>query len=143
MSEIKKKSLAFVQPKRLLIADMFKGQLTNKVKILIEKYVKIVPVPHNMTNYFQPLDLTGNPSCQLFLHDKAQLQYAELVQPQISKGIAPETISVDLKICIVKPIHTKWMTEYYNHIRADEDIENGWHRSGITKAIKQDIHNED
>ena len=69
----KEKSLTFVQPKRLLIADMFKEQLTNKVKILIEKHVKIVSVPHNMTNYFQSLDLTGNPSCQLFLHDKAQL----------------------------------------------------------------------
>ena len=32
----------------LLIADVFKGHWVDKVKILIEKHGKIVPVPHNM-----------------------------------------------------------------------------------------------
>ena len=32
----------------LLIADVFKGHWADKVKILIEKHGKIVPVPHNM-----------------------------------------------------------------------------------------------
>ena len=55
----------------------------------------------------------------------------------MSKGIAPESVSVDLKIRILKPIHVKSMTQYYDHIRTDEDIvKNGWHISGITKAIK-------
>ena len=34
----------------------------------------MVPVPHNMTNYFQPLDLTVNLSCKSFLRDQAQLK---------------------------------------------------------------------
>ena len=63
---------------------------------------------------------------------------------QISKGIAPESVSVDLKLNILKPIHAKWMTQYYDHIRIDEDIvKNGWRRSGINKAIKENIHKED
>ena len=100
----------------------------------------MVPVPHNMTNYFQPLDLTVNRSCKSFLRDKAQIWYAEQVQAQISKGIAPESVSVDLKISILKPIHAKWVTQYYDHIHTNEDIvKNGWRRSGITKAIKENI----
>ena len=36
------------------------------------------------------------------------------------------------------------MTQYYDHIRTDEDIvKNGWRRSGINKAIKENIHKED
>ena len=61
MSKIKKKELDLPSTKKwLLIADMFKEQLTDKVRSLIEKHGKMVPVPHNMTNYFQPLNLTIN-----------------------------------------------------------------------------------
>ena len=57
----KKKELDLPSTKEwLLIADMFKEQLTDKVRSLIEKHGKMVPVPHNMTNYFQPLNLTIN-----------------------------------------------------------------------------------
>ena len=39
--------------KRLLIADVFKDQWAEKVKSLIKKHHgKMVPVPHNVTNYF-------------------------------------------------------------------------------------------
>ena len=120
------------------------GQWTDKVKSLTEKHHgKMVPVPHNMTNYFQPLDLKVNRSCKSFLHDKAQIWYAEQVQVPISKGIASESVSVDSKISILKPIHTRWVTQYYDHIRMDDDIvKNGWRRSGITKAIKENMCKE-
>ena len=52
----------------------------------------------------------------------------------------PESVSVDLKINILKPSHAKWVTQYYDLIRTDEDIlENGWRRSGITKMIKENV----
>ena len=70
----------------------------------------MVPVPHNMTNYFQSLDLTVNQPCKSLLLDKAQIWYAEQVQAQISEGIAPGSVSVDLKISILKSIHKKWLT---------------------------------
>ena len=39
--------------KWLFIADVFKGQWADKVKSLIGKHHgKMVPGPHNMTNYF-------------------------------------------------------------------------------------------
>ena len=66
--KIKKEELDLRSTKKwLLIADVFKGQWKDKVKSLIEKHHgKMVPVPHNMTDYFQPLDVTVNPSCKSF-----------------------------------------------------------------------------
>ena len=107
--------------KWLLINDVFKGQWTDNVKSLIQKHHgKMVLVPHNMTNYFQPLELTVKQSCQSFLHERAQIWYAGQEQAQISKGIAPESVSLDLKISILKSIHAKWVAQYYNHIHTDK-----------------------
>ena len=78
------------------------------------------------------------------MHDKAQIWYAEQVQAQIPKGIAPESASDDLKKSILKTMHAKWATQYYNHILLDKDIvKNGWCRFGITKVIKENICNKD
>ena len=141
MSEINMNSLIFVQSKSVFWLLTY---LKDKVKSFIGKHGKMVPVPHNMTNYFQPLDLPVNWSCKSFLRGKAQIWYAEQAQAKISKGIVPESASVDLKINILKPMHAKWLAQYYNHIRTNKDIvKNGWCRSGITKAIKKYIRKED
>ena len=67
---------------------MFKGQWKDKVKSLIEKHQsKMVPLPHNMKNYFQPLDLTVNRLWKSLLRDKGHICYAEKVHAKISKGI--------------------------------------------------------
>ena len=72
--------------KWLLIADLFKGQWMDKEKTLIEKHHgKMVPVPHNMTNYFQPLDLTVNRSCKSFLRDKSQICMQSKCRPKFPK----------------------------------------------------------
>ena len=47
--------------KALLIWDIFRGQMTDKVKEqLNELNIECVYVPANMTHFFQPLDLTVN-----------------------------------------------------------------------------------
>ena len=95
-------------------------------------------------NYFEPLNLKVHRSRKSFLRDIARIWYAEQVQAQISKGIASESVSVDLKISILKLIHAKWVTQYYDHIHTDEDIvKNGWCRFGIAKAIKEIICKEE
>ena len=53
------------------------------------------------------LDLTVNRSCKSLLRDKAQERYAEQSQVQIAKEIAQESLTVNLKISIFKPLHTK------------------------------------
>ena len=62
------------------------------------------------------LDLTVNRSCKLLLRDLPQIWYAEQEQGQI----------------------------YYNYIHTYEDIvKNGWRRSEIIKAIKENISKKD
>ena len=51
----------------LLIMDVFSGQMSEPVKEkLIENSILLVRVPANMSNLFQPLDLTVNGSVKAF-----------------------------------------------------------------------------
>ena len=46
--------------KAMLLFEVFKGQVTDKINKFIEKNIYvIVHVPNNMTDKFQPLDLNG------------------------------------------------------------------------------------
>ena len=75
------------------------------------------------------------------MRDKVKTRYAEQVQDQISKGIAPESVSVYLKISILKPRDPNSLI--YTYLRTNEDIvKNGWRRFGVTKAIKENIRKD-
>ena len=55
----------------LSIIDVFSGQMTDPViEKLKESNIKLTMVPANMTNLFQPLDLTVNGSAKAFLKKK-------------------------------------------------------------------------
>ena len=92
----------------------------------------MIPVLRNMTNFLKPLELTGNRSCKSFLRNNAQTWDADEVQSQIARGIAPESVSVDLEINTQKPLHAKWVTHF-------EIVKNGWQRADITKALRDNI----
>ena len=95
----------------LLLADVFKAQWTDDVKKLVsESNGKMVPIPNNMTHKFQPLDLTINRTCKAFLRKQAQKWYADEVSRQMLNGITPESVKVDVRINILKPLHAKRMS---------------------------------
>ena len=55
----------------MLITDVFSGQMTDPViEKLKENNIKLTRDPENMTNLFQPLDLTANGSVKAFLKKK-------------------------------------------------------------------------
>ena len=44
---------------------------------------------------------------------------------------------VDVKITIMKPLHAKWLSEFYNYISSSDGQETTrWLKAGITNAIK-------
>ena len=89
-----------------------------------------------MTAYLQPLDLTVNRSCKAFLRNQAQTWYSHQVQSQIEKGIQPDKVSVDLRISVLKPLHTKWLVQFYDYMQSNKDIIlKGWKRSGVSTAL--------
>ena len=55
----------------MLIFDVFRGQITDKVtKFIKENNCVIVHVPNNMPDQFQPLDLNVNGHAKEFLKGK-------------------------------------------------------------------------
>lgn len=129
----------------VLIADVFKAHWTDAVKkIISDNNGTMIPVPNNMTSYLQPLDLTVNRSCKAFLRNQAQTWYSEQVQAQIEKGIQPDKVSVDLRISVLKPLHAKWIVQFYDYMQSNKDIVvKGWQRSGVSAALEEPQRKED
>ena len=100
----------------------------------------MVPIPNNLTNEFQPLDLTVNRTCKSYLRTQTQEWLSTQVQAQMQNGIKPENVKVDMRISVLKPLHAKWITSFYDKMQSRSDIIiNGWKRSGITDFIQCDV----
>ena len=123
----------------LLISDVFKAHWTDEVKdIIMKNNGKMVAVPNCMTDKFQPLDLTVNRSSKAHLRNKTHTWFGEQVQQQIQNGVTPENVKVDLKISILKPLHAKWVTSFYDYMQGRPDIIlKGWKRAGITEFLER------
>ena len=97
----------------------------------------MVPVPSNMTNEFQPLDLAVNRSCKAYLRKQTNTWFSDQVQSQIQNGVTPEKVQVDLRISILKPLHAKWVTYFYDCMQNRRDIVlKGWKRSDIVDFLQ-------
>ena len=85
------------------------------------------PVPSNMTNEFQPLDLTVNRSCKAYLRKQTNTWFSDQVQSQIKNGVTTENVKVDLRISVLKPLHAKWVTSFYDCMQNRRDVVlKGW-----------------
>ena len=124
----------------LLIMDVFRGQITDDVtNRLKEKNIHVVLVPNNMTHLFQPLDLTVNKHCKLFLKNCFSKWYSQQIENQLAVGKKMEEIEIKFKLTTIKPLHAKWVVEFYNEMTAESGskiIVNGWKASGIFDAVK-------
>ena len=68
----RKKELGYPEDQRsLIIMDTFKGQDNEEMKRLYAKNnCELIIVPHNLTNKFQPLDISINKSAKKFISNK-------------------------------------------------------------------------
>ena len=126
----------------LLISNVFKAQWTDMAKEIVQRSNgKMVPVPRNWTNYFQPLDLTVNKSCKDFLRQQAQAWYSNQIRKQMEKGKRTHEIKVDVRISVVKPLHAKWIVKFYDSVRSKPElVKNGWQKAGIAEKINEKIN---
>ena len=68
--ETQRKKLNNPKQAAVLIFDVFRGQMTEEVTDLLKKNnIHLLVVPSNMTHIFQPLDLTVNNNCKLFMRN--------------------------------------------------------------------------
>ena len=108
---VEKRKVEFKLPedqKAMLIFDVFKGQITDKVtKFIKENNCLIAHVPNNMTDQFQPLDLNVNRHAKEFLKRKFEFWYAQQITNQLEGGSSVFYVQVLLKLLVIKPIHAK------------------------------------
>ena len=70
--------------KALVIFDVFRGQITDKVlDHFKENNIATVFVPANMTGQFQPLDLTANGYAKKYCKKKLNEWYIEQITKQL------------------------------------------------------------
>ena len=82
---------------------------------LAENHIKYVKVPANMTNLFQPLDLTINRSTIAFMNKKFTKWYSLEIMKQLDSGKNTDEIEVKLLLSKLKPLHASWLIELYKH----------------------------
>ena len=125
--------------KALIVWDVFKGQMTQRVKDrLTSLNLELVPVPANMTHFFQPLDLTVNGSAKKFVRNQFTEYYSGAVKEQLDSGKQLDDIDVDFRLSTVKPLHAEWLISMYNYFttrKGAEIIVKGWKKSGIAGLL--------
>ena len=114
--------------------------MTEKVlEKLKRNIIFLVRVPVNMTHIFQPLDLTVNGHFKQYMKEKFSIWYSEQISLTLENAEKLENINISFKITVLKPLHAKWLVEFYNHITSGEKreiITLGFERAGITHALK-------
>ena len=121
----------------LIIMDTFKGQDNDIVLNLCKKhFCQVVIVPHNLTNKFQPLDITVNKPAKSFISNKYNEWFTEQVAKQLQKGIPPADIQVSLNLGELKVMHARWISALYDYLCDQKEILNGFKAAGITEGVE-------
>ena len=107
----------------LLIMDVFKGQMTDPIlKVLSNINILLQSAPANFTYLFQPLHVQGGPNT--FVKCLMKKKFSEWHTVQITHamdgGRELDSIGIELKLSIIKPLHAKWMMEVCNEMTSDE-----------------------
>ena len=115
-----RKGLGKPKQATFLIMDVFRGQLTDDViSLLRDNNIHYVLVPNNMTQLFQPLDLTVNKHCKSYVKRLFSEWYAQQTQNQLFLGKKVEGIKIGFRLTTPKPLYAKWLVEYYNKITSE------------------------
>ena len=128
----------------MITMDAFKGQDNDTLrKLFDENNCDVVIVPHNLTNKFQPLDLLGNKAAKLFIQSKYNDWFADQIFTQLQNGKEPTDVKILSKLSDLKPIHARWIVDWYNHVIEEKKmIVRGFNSAGISEAVQnaEDIY---
>ena len=95
-------------------------------------------VPNNHANLFQPLDISVNKSAKSSISDKYQEWYGSEVTSQLGKGIDLYNVKADVKLTTLKPIHARWIIDFYKHMQTSgSKVKAGFRKALISEAAKE------
>ena len=106
-------------------------------KFCAKNSCEIVIIPHNLTNKFQPLDISVKKAGKSFISDKYNSWLANEVSKQLRAQKAAADVKVSLKLSVIRSLHAKWIVDLYNTLKDDKKMAiNGFRSAGITEAIE-------
>ena len=127
------------EQKALVIFDVFRGQIGERVQALLEdNYIIRVLVPGNCTDLLQPLDLSANEAPK----SKMSSCFSEWYSKAVSKQMAdpPDAVHIDMRMSVLKEHSCKWLVSAYDYIRSHPDIiVNGFRKAGIIDALENEL----
>ena len=104
----------------------------------------IVHILNNVTDQFQPLDLNVNGDVKELLKVKFEFLYVQHISNQLEGGSSVYNIQVPLKVSVIKPIHTKCLLGFYDHLRNSSDtIIKEFTMTGIKDVLMMELPLED
>ena len=74
--------------------------------------IHVVIVPHNLTNKFQPLDLSVNKAAKSFIQNKYNDWFADQVFTQLQNRKDPTNVKISSKLLDMKFIHARWIVDW-------------------------------
>ena len=105
----------------LLILDVFSGQMTRIVlDKLQENNIHLVRVPPNMTNLFQPPDLTVNGAAKAYMKRRFTEWYSKEIWKELEAGKDLDDIDIKLTLTILKPLHARWLGDLYDYLTSSK-----------------------
>ena len=118
--------------------DTFKGQDNDDLREHCAKNnCEIMIIRQNLTNKFQPLDLTANKAAKACISEKCSNLDGKWNFKTTQKRPSIIDVKVSLLSSVVKTLHAKWIVNLYHHLKADKEmIVNGFRAAGISKAIE-------
>ena len=125
----------------ITIINNFKGQVTEKVSSLLEKYhLHIFLLPANTTDLLQQMDISVNRYAKIFLKKQFSVWYSEqLFKKYEEQSYVPledvtyyTLVPVELSLANMKNISAKWLVEATKYITGNPQfIVNGFVHAGI------------
>ena len=122
----------------LIIIGTFKGQDNDTLrKLCAENNCDFVIVPHNLSNKFQPLDLSVSKAAKSFIQNKYNDWFANQVFTQLQNGKDPTDVKISSRLSGLKPIHARWIVDWYDHvIKENEMIVRGFNSAVISEDVQ-------
>ena len=121
-----------------LLWKLLKVKITRFLKSCLQKsFCEVLIVPHNITNKFQPLDISVNKVAKSFISEKYNTWMINELSNQLKRGISSCDVKMALQLGIIEPLYAKWIVELYTHMQnKQEKIINSFKSAGITEAIQ-------
>ena len=76
-----------------------------------------------MKDLFQPLDLTVNKMAKDYTKQKFSDWFTCQINTGLENGQELDNIEIDYRLSVLKPLHAKWLTSFYNYMTTTKEQE--------------------